>query len=256
MTPMIEDIKAEMENALGILSEQKGNEIAMRIRSILYTNLDRGRIQGFIEGEIDRVHDYVWRVAEKYMNLSPYINEIQNEGAVNAWEPLIKQLQRWAYNFLRNDVVDMPPLENAQECANEAAITILGAHFPYDTDFEPWAYVIVKNVCSKFIRKATKKSTVPQQSIIHIDDTLDTIKDLQFEQQEHQKDLQDDLFEAIAQLSNGRRQVIELKYLQDFSLNEIAPKMGKSIGAIYCLHFNALNDLRKILSKNKDNLNG
>jgi RNA polymerase sigma factor (sigma-70 family) len=256
MTLDIEDIKAEMEIALGTLSEQRGNEIAVRIRSILYTNLDRGRIQGFIEGEIDRVQDYVWRVVDKYISLNPYIKELQKEGAANAWEPLIKKLQSWAYNSLRNDVVDMPPLENAQECANEAAITILGAHFPYDTDFEPWAYVIVKNICSKFIRKATKKSAVPQQSIIHIDDALDPIKDPQFEQQEYQKDLQDDLFVAISQLSNGRRQVIELKYLQDFSLDEIAKKMRKSIGAIYCLHFNALNDLRKILSKNKDNLNG
>ena len=256
MTPTIEDIKAEIENFLGILSEQRGDQIAARIRPILYTNLDRGRLHGFIEGEIDRVHDYVFRVADKYTSLSPYINKLQNEGAANAWEPLTKQLTRWAYNFLRNDVVDTPPMENAQECANESAITILGAHFPYDTDFEPWACVIVKNVCLKFIHKATKKSTVPQRSLIHLDDAMDTIKDPQSEQQEQQIDLQDDLFEAIAQLSNGRRQVVLYKYFEEYSLDEIAQKMGKSIGAIYCLHFNALSDLRKILNKNKDNHNG
>jgi DNA-directed RNA polymerase specialized sigma24 family protein len=37
--------------------------------------------------------------------------------------------------------------------------------------------------------------------------------------------------------------------------DEIAKKMGKTVGAIYSLRFNALNDLRKILSRNRDNLN-
>jgi RNA polymerase sigma factor (sigma-70 family) len=256
MTLQIEDIKAEIERSLKVLSEQRGDEIPIRIRSILYTNLDRGRMQDFLEGEIDRVRDYVWRVADKYVSLSPYVNSLQNEGSTTAWEPLIIQLQKWAYHFLSNDIVDTPPMENAQECANESAATILGAYFPYDTDFEPWAHVVVKNVCSKFVRKAMKKSSVPQQSIIHIDDILDTLKDPQFEQQERQKDLQDRLFEAIAQLSDGRRQVIELKYLEEYSLEEISQKMGKSANAIYCLHFRALEDLRKILSKNEDSLNG
>jgi RNA polymerase sigma factor (sigma-70 family) len=255
MTPETEEIKAEIENALGILSDQRGEDFTARIRPILYANLDRGRIQGFIEGEIGRVQDYVLRVAEKYDNLSPYMKKLQSEESTNVWEPLIIKLQGWAYNYLRNNMLDLHPLDIAQECANEAAITILGAHFPYDTEFEPWAHVLVKNICSKFIHKATKGTTIPRQSTIHIDDNLESLKDPQYEQQERQQDLQDDLLEAIAKLSNGRRQVIVLKYLQEYSLDEIAQKMGKSIGAIYCLHFNALSDLRKILSKNEDNVN-
>ena len=73
--------------------------------------------------------------------------------------------------------------------------------------------------------------------------------------QEYQKDLQGDLLAAISKLSDSRRQVIELIYFDEFSPVEIAARMKKSVGAIYSLQFNALNDLRKILGNNRNNIN-
>ena len=257
MAPQIEDIKTEIEEALRSLSEQKGDEIVRRIRPILYANLDRGRIQGFIDGEIDRVRDYVWRVADGYVNLSPYITKLQVERATSVWEPLYNQMQIWAYKFFirKGFSANTTTREIAAECAIEASINVLGAHFPYDTEFERWVHVIVQNACRRFIRKETKKSIVPQQSMISLEDILNTIEDPKFGNQEHQNALKGDLMEAISQLSNARRRVIELKYFDELSFEEIAGVMKKTVGAIHSLHFNALQDLRKILSRNRNNNN-
>jgi RNA polymerase sigma factor (sigma-70 family) len=253
----VEDIKTEIERSLKFLSEQRGDEIAMRIRLILYANLDRGRIQNFIEGDINLVRDYVWRVADGYLNLSPFINELQIERTTMAWEPLYKQMVSWAFTFFikRGFYANINTQEIATECATEAAMNILRAHFPYDTDLEPWVCVIVQNTCRKYIRGATKKSIIPQQNIIDIEEMLSNVKDPSHQDQVYLNDLQGDLLEAINQLSDARRQVVELIYFNELSPVEIASKMNKSVGAIYSLQFNALHDLRKILSKNRNNNN-
>jgi len=252
-----DDIKTEIENSLIFLSEQKGDEIAKKIRLILYTNLDRGRIHSFVEGDINLVRDYIWRVAEAYIRLSPFMDKLQSERTTMVWEPLYKQMVSWAFYFFikKGFATNITTQEIATECATEAAMHILRAYFPYDTDLEPWACVIVQNTCRKYIRGATKKSIIPQQNLIYLEETLSNIKDPSYQDQEHIKDIQGDLLEAITKLSDARRQVIELIYFNELSPVEIAKRMNKSVGAIYSLQFNALHDLRKILSKNRNNNN-
>lgn len=258
MCPQIDDIQAELKKALQSLAEQKGIEITAKIKPILYTNLDRGRIQGFIEGEIERVYGYVWGIAENYTKLNKYLHKLQVQRSTNEWEPLFKQLQTWAYSFFlrKNFKANVATQEIAMECASEAAISIMNSHFPYDTEFEPWAHVIVLNTCRKYIRKASKKSTVPQNTIIDIDGALNgNLVDPAYQNQEYYMDLHSVLSGAVAQLSIERRQVIGLMYFDEFPPDEVAKQLGKSVGAIYCLKFNALQDLRKILGSNRDNIN-
>lgn len=253
------DLKAEIEKALKSLSEQMGNEIVAKIRPILYTNLDRGRIQGFIEGEIDHVHEYVWKVAEKYIELSLFINNMQsgratieNEEVTNIWNSLFKRIWSWTYSYLigKGFYANSATQQIATECANEAAANIWRSYFPYDTDFDRWAHVIVQNICRKYIRK--EMQNLVHQSIVETDDALNNLVDPTFQNQERLKDLQGDLLEALAELPKARRQVIELIFLDDLSPLEVAERMNKSIGAIYSLQFNALQDLWKILSEKRN----
>jgi len=163
----------------------------------------------------------------------------------------------WAYHFFlkKGFLANVTTQEIASECATEAAVNVLRAHFPYDTDLEPWACVIVQNTCRKYIRGATKKSIIPQENIVDLDETLSNLKDPTIQDREYIQELQGDLLEAIAQLSAARRQVVEFIYFQELSPAEIARRMEKSVGAIYSLQFNALHDLRKILSENRNNTN-
>jgi RNA polymerase sigma factor (sigma-70 family) len=258
MQSHIEEFKAEIEKALESLVKEGNEEVANQIRPILFANLDRGRIHGFTEDEIERVQEYANRVFQTYTDLNLYVHSVQIERSTIVWDPLFKQMQTWAYHFFlgKNFYPGEATQEIALGCATEAAINLLNAYFPYDADFEPWVCVIVQNTCLKWIKKETGKSVIPSQNIVEIDEALDNLEDPALLEERYQTDLAGDLLDAVAKLSNERRQVIELFYLNDLSPDEIAKKMGKSVGAIYNLKFNALNDLRKILNRKGDNING
>jgi RNA polymerase sigma factor (sigma-70 family) len=252
-----EEIKAEIEHSLKCLAGKRGEEIINKIRPVIYTNLQRGRVRFFIEGEIHRVREYVWRVAEIYSELYPLVSNLQNNRATSKWKPLSSKMYSWAYSYFlgKGFHPSGTTREIAMECANEAAAAILQAYFPYDTGFDPWACVIVQNTCRKYIRRETKKAIIPQQNLVEIDEALSNIPDPAYQDKSYLADLREDLDAALTFLPEARRQVIELCYFDGLSPAEIAKRMGKSLGAVHCLKFNALQDLRKILSKNGYKLN-
>ena len=57
---------------------------------------------------------------------------------------------------------------------------------------------------------------------------------------------------ALAFLTPDQRQVILLKYLEDWSNNEIAHALQKPVGAVKALQHRALQSLRRILSKQEE----
>lgn len=255
----VDTIDIELENALQLLIKREQQELAARIRPILYVNKDKGRITWFIEGQMDRVRDYVFRVAEYYQAQNVYLEKIKIERATEVWEPLFAEMQKWAYSYLkRKDFSgDLASQENAIDCATEAAILLLKAHFPYDTDFKPWAHVIVRNACQKFVQGYFKKTNYrKEEDLVNLEDLLEQLKDHSAQEKEQQKEVGAELRSALAELSEARQSVIEHLYFSDLSVGEISEKMGKSPGAIHSLHFNALNDLQKILNQNRDNTNG
>lgn len=255
MPPQHHELKTAIEQALESLSKQLGTELIMNIRPILMTNLDRGRLQHFMEGDVSRISSYVLRVAEKFQVLSTFIHQVQVEGTDEIWDPLIHKMQNWALRFLiRKGYQDnINTQENAKECANDAARNLLGAYFPYDTEFEPWARVIVHFACLKFIRSDLNQAPVIDEGLDVLEDTLESTNDPAAKN--GIGDNESDLLKAVSQLSGARRDVIELRYFQGLTLPEIAEKMGKTVRAIYSLQFYALQDLRKILRGFRDNLN-
>jgi RNA polymerase sigma factor (sigma-70 family) len=166
-------------------------------------------------------------------------------------------MQRWAYRFLVKQGFDASKntWENAKECAGDAARSILMAYFPYDTDFEPWARVVVRNTCLKFIRSGASDPPILEESLEDLEDTLRSFSGSTFQDEDRKANEHSDLFAAIEKLPDARRQVIEMKYFQDLSPIEIATKLGKSVRAIHSLQFRALEDLRKILMQNRNKFN-
>jgi RNA polymerase sigma factor (sigma-70 family) len=231
--------------------------MARQIRPILFTNLDRGRIRRFTDGRTDLIPVYVWHVAERFSELNGYLHLLQSERSIEVWGPLFERMQTWAYNFFlrKNFAANKETQEIAVECATDAAISLLSAHFPYDTDFDAWAHIIVQNSCRKFIHKALKKSAVPDGNKVDLQDDLvnpdDPLPDIQVLQKESGAELEN----ALAQLSDERRSVIKLIFFDELEPEEVARKLGKSVGAVYSLQFHGLRDLRKILSRIKDKLN-
>lgn len=259
MTLSSETIKAKTKKVLSSLEKKLHENTLAKIRTIIAANLDRGRVQRFIGDDIARVEKYVNHVVEQFQELSPLLHQLQVSQSTDAWLPLYEELQQWAYNFFLNK--GFYPGQETKDVAiaraTDAAVEILSAHFPYDTDFKPWAHVILQNTCRKFVRESTKKSIIPQKQLSRFDKVEHLLS--QISQENNRKKLQlediaEELREAVQQLSKSRRLVIEYYYFQGLSLPEIAEEMGKTVNAVYSLHFNALKDLRKILDQNRNKL--
>lgn len=241
----------EIEKAIDALREEKGRDLAVKVRAILYANLDRKRLQKFIEGNPAAVKEYVQRVTEKYQRFHSYMHQLQIERSNEVWSALLVDMRKWAYLFLRKKgcIENETTWENAKECANDAARNILKAYFPFDTDFEPWARVVVQNTCLKFLRNNAKDVPILEESLDHLEGLLHSSGNVEFSA-EHS-----DLLAALSQLPEARRYVIEMKYFQGLAAGEIAEKTGKSVRAIHSLQFRGLEDLRKILTQNRNKFN-
>lgn len=254
MTSGHDEIRDSLERALQALAVEKGAELVGKIRPILEANLDRGRIEYSTEGRPKLILEYVWLVAERFTQDSKYLYEIQTSKSTEVWDPLFIKMQTWAYNFLtRKGLIPGPRTQEiAVECATEATLSLTNAHFPYDIVFDAWAHIIVQNVCRKYFRRAMRKSAIPEDNLVDLDDALETLVDPAFGDQTRSNDL---IMDAISQLSEARRRAIEAFYFEGLSHAEIAKEMNKTVGAIYSLLFNALQDLRKILNNNGNNIN-
>ena len=239
----------KIDGLLNNLAKQRSPEFAQKIRAILYSNLERGRIDFYISGEIDLINEYAQRVVKNYDKFSAYINTIQIERNEAEWQPLFENMQVWAYNYFL--AINHPPgkmtMESAIARATEAAIVLLDAHFPYDTPFAPWARVIVVNTCKKFVRKTLKVSNKSNLNPIDLD-KLENL--LTSSQKKDWEDQHIDLISAIEQLTDTRKEVILLSYFEGLSPDEIASRINKTKQAVYMLRFHAIEDLRKILVSN------
>ncbi len=252
-----EQLRVEIEQALEKLAELRGDERIRRIRQVVLNNLERERLQTFMDGSCDGIEAYVQHVDRLFAKLHKYLHQLQIERSYDVWEPLFERMQNWAYNFLlRKNFTKHPQTQElAAACATDAALILLNAYFPYDTEFDPWAHILVQNSCRKFISKNFRKSVVSEKQFVELDENLVSSEQLPLETRALQKEADGELLRALAQLSKARRRVIELAYFDELEAAEIAQILGKSVNAIYSLQFRALQDLRKILGQNRDNLN-
>lgn len=238
-----DQIESELEQILKELAAKRGPRFAAQLRPILLANLERGRIQFYLDGHAQaQLREYVWRVADHHDRLSPYLHQLQQARSTQAWEALLPQLQHWTTAILRQTADLSGNIDQlSPEYAAAAAEKILTAYFPYDTEFEPWAYVLVRNVCRQHLRR--EHLTVELLD----DEQAQQLPDLAQADQSRVQDLRHALLAAIEQLSSeARRQLIVLHYFQGYALGEIAARLGKTMTAVYKLHFDALAELRKI----------
>lgn len=250
-----DDLSGHLNIALTSLAEQRGQDLASKVKAILDINLERGRIKRYIDdGDISRASDYVWRVADFYKQLHPYLYELQYDKSTEAWTGVLKKLQKKAYFYFlgHNFTYGPKTLEIVEDCAADAAAIICSAHFPYDVEFTPWANNILINLCKKYIRHEVRQSNIPNEKIVALDDLLGYLSDMSMEKHQKRLELQEELLDAIEQLSPARQEVIFRHYSDYLSLKEIAIKMDRPITAIYSLHFYALQDLQKILTTNRN----
>jgi RNA polymerase sigma factor (sigma-70 family) len=157
----------------------------------------------------------------------------------------------WANGYLKNRKIDGPlRTKIVEESVPNAVLAFLSGVYHYDTEFDAWFCVLVQNVCRKYIKEQTRANLRLENeavSINEVDYLLEQIADHKELDSRELRALRAELLEAIEWLSSeSRKELFVLYYFEGFSFKEIAEKMGKSLNAIYKLHFDALAELRNI----------
>lgn len=254
--PRNEKVPQELERALEELTEHRDEQYSFTIRRIVLTNWANGRVQSFLDNETVSSFDaYVAQVANCYDECHEYVYEIQVAHDHDLWRALYGQLSAWAYGLVRARMTTAPPSElwlHAKNCASDAGAELVNSHFPYDTDFNPWAYVVLRNIAHRYLNRLLKPRSIPEHEVINLqrwEGWLQNLSDPSSEAPFEQFELAQLLTQAIDKLPAGQKEFVHFYYREHRDYEEIAALTGRSMQALYKARFDSLKNLRKILDE-------
>jgi len=133
----------------------------------------------------------------------------------------------------------------AEDLTSEVFIKLLES---LDTSRAPgerlqgWLYRVAHNLAMDHFREQAKKTELPldEEIVANAESALHRLERCHLEEQ---------LRQAISQLTPGQQQVILLRFGQGFKLEEIGRLLGKSEGAVKLLQFRAVDRLQKLLER-------
>lgn len=106
--------------------------------------------------------------------------------------------------------------------------------------FGAWAYRIVTRRCALGIRRQQRRREVERQVAavdVSTNDCAATV------------DAVDDVRAALRQLPGEQKAILELRYVEDFNISQIAEALGIAAGTVKSRLFHAREHLRAILAK-------
>jgi RNA polymerase sigma-70 factor (ECF subfamily) len=249
-----EALEEPLELALASLARARGETFAALIRPILYVNLGRSRLPK--RREVDGngpLPDYVQRVVSNYDAMNGYLHELQVVRSDRVWEPLLKKLQQWAHAFLgRWHLDEETRTRYSHDFADQAAVKMLAAHYPYDGEFDGWARIFLHNVCRRQLDALNRSRWF--QDEISVDwmeaEEWASIGITSLERTiELRLGLRQEVGAALELLPATLKRVIRLRYFDGLSFAEIAARLEIPIGAVYKRHHDARHHLARLLSK-------
>ena len=113
--------------------------------------------------------------------------------------------------------------------------------FEQKKPFLPWFYAILRNICFNFIRR---KKLIPMISLEKVSQS-----DLVPWKKNYQEDMKEIVAKAISLLPPQEREVILLKYFQEYSYKEMAQILNCPIGTVMSRLYYARKKLKGNLEK-------
>ncbi len=176
-------------------------------------------------------------------------------GNRQALDILIGRYLTPVYGFVFHYVKSAP---EAEDITQDVFVKVWKKIKQYNPDkaFKTWVFTIAKNTAIDYLRR---RKSVPMSAFEDeegnniLTDKLADIQPLADEMLAKQ-DWVKWLGEKISQLSYIYREVLQLRYQSDFTLEEIAETLGESINTIKSRHRRALLALREIVDINDESL--
>ena len=113
---------------------------------------------------------------------------------------------------------------------------------PWHSSFSGWLYRIAHNLVIDHYRRRDRQPSV------NIDDAPPTASDLEDPVETAQMNIDAErLRAAIGRLTDEQSEVVSLRFLEGYSIAEVAAMVGRSEGAIKALQYRAVAALRSLL---------
>ncbi|MGB4439864.1 MAG: sigma-70 family RNA polymerase sigma factor [Sedimentibacter sp.] len=179
-----------------------------------------------------------------------WLVEQSRNGDVNAFEELIKDYKKTAYNIALRVLQNV---EDAEDASQEALIKVYKSiqNFNMQSSFKTWMYRIVVNTCIDFKRKKSINA-------VSIDENIDLGGNKEF-----QREIADDsnnpdalveqnfnnklIKDALNKLEDDFKTIIILRDIQGFSYSEISEILSCNLGTVKSRLNRARKNLKDIL---------
>lgn len=171
-------------------------------------------------------------------------------GDVDGFEHLLKKYQGHVLRILKKHL----PYDQIEETAQDVFIRAYQSlpTFRGDSSFKQWLSTIAVRCCHDFWRKHYKSRELPMSSLAErhqawLEGAIAAKSSQSFHEKGLQKEAREILDWALDRLSAEDRMVLELVYLEGYSVKETADLLGWSVANVKVRSFRCRKKLRKLL---------
>lgn len=166
------------------------------------------------------------------------------KGKKSAWVALVKRYEKNLYNYTLRMVSNR---EDALDLMQDIFIAVFRnlSSFRGDSPFKGWLFRIAHYRCIEFYRKKR-----PTQSLDDVPEQQDDFNQANPEHQMHQGQEATNLVQAMQTLPFNQKIVVELKFFQHCTFEDIAGQLGISINTAKSRLYSALDKLKEQLEEN------
>ena len=165
-------------------------------------------------------------------------------GDNNAFNEIYEQFSRKILKYIRLKVQNNQEAEDILQEVFIKAYNGMPKLGMEDLHFSAWLYRIASNTINDYFRK---KYRTPEISLI--DENFDLPSEVSIKKEMEIKSDWDSVRQAFGSLPHNYKQVLELRFLQDFSSDEVAKILHKSNLAVRLLQYRALKKVQAILNQ-------
>jgi len=170
----------------------------------------------------------------------PLVLSAAADGAEWAWTELYRDLSPGVLRFLASQGAVDP-----EDCLGEVFVQVVrqvGSFTGDESGFRTWVFAIARSRLIDAWRREQRRPPIAGEDLGGIDERLrhGEAADPEFLQRAA-------VDEILAQLGPEQRAVLLLRYLHQFSIEQVADVIGKSAGAVRVIQHRALRTLRRTL---------
>jgi len=164
--------------------------------------------------------------------------EYDAQALAEIYDRYAESIYRYAYRYVGD-------AEQAEDLTSEVflkLLQVLGTRRAPRQQLQGWLYRVARNLAIDWYRQRAKGVQYSLEEELTPDGGTPPTW---LEQQE----LQDELREAIRQLTPEQQEVIVLRFGEGRKISEVGRMMGKSEGSVKVMQYRAINRLRKLLEE-------